>query len=351
MTMQQATNISSLTGGHPERPTRLLLILTRFGLIFVWIVMGAIYEALQPSQFLTVATFKTVFGSQEPLVFLGLPLILTFTIGEFDLSVAGTLGLTGAAFAVLATTGLNVVVAAVVALAIGALIGFFNAFIIVILGVDAIITTLGMSTLLLGLSLAVTGGSAVSGVSQRFGDIANITWFGLPLTFYYGLGLAGLITYILLATPLGRHMTFVGANREVARLAGINVRRIRFGAYIASALICSVGGILLAASVGGFDPSTAQQYLLQAFAAVALGTIVIMPGRFNPLGTLVSIYFLVTGIVGLQLLGFTTWISQVFYGAALIIAVSISKVVREVMARGVLGAMRVRKTKTAREPG
>jgi ribose transport system permease protein len=123
-------------------------------------------------------------------------------------------------------------------------------------------------------------------------------------------------------------MAFVGANREVARLAGVRVARIRIGAYVVSGLICGLGGMLLAAAVGGFDPSSSPSYLLPAFSAAFLGTAAIVPGRFNPLGTFVAIYFLATGILGLQLLGYTGWISHVFYGAALIVAVTVSTVVR-----------------------
>jgi ribose transport system permease protein len=336
MVMQRSIGAGLSAGpGSKQSTSAAEYVLTKFGLIIVWAVMAIIFGFLSPSEFVSVATLKTVFGSQEPLVFLALPLVLTFTVGEFDLSVAGTLGLAASVVTVLAVNdGVNVVVAAALAVAVGAVIGFVNAVLIVKVGVDAIITTLGMSTLLLGLSSEVTGGAPVSGLSARFADISNITFLGLPITFFYGVGLALLIAYILAVTPLGRHMSFVGLNREVSRLAGINVTRIRFGVYVTSGVVCAIGGVLLAASVGGFDPSTSTQYLLPAFAAVALGTVVILPGRFNPIGTLVAIYFLVTGIVGLQILGFTSWISDVFYGAALIVAVTLSHAVRIVANRG-----------------
>ena len=135
-------------------------------------------------------------------------------------------------------------------------------------------------------------------------------------------------------TALGRHMAFVGANREVARLAGVRVARVRMGAYVTSGFLCGLGGMLLAATVGGFDPNSSPTYLLPALSATFLGTAAIKAGRFNPIGTMVAIYFLVTGIVGLELLGYTGWVSDVFYGGALIIAVVISTITR----RRTLGA-------------
>ena len=82
--------------------------------------------------------------------------------------------------------------------------------------------------------------------------------------------------------------------------------------------------MLAAAAVGGFDPTTSQSYLLPTFAATFLGTAILQPGRFNPLGTWIAVFFLATGILGLNLLGFTGWVTSVFYGGVLVLAVTIS---------------------------
>jgi ribose transport system permease protein len=121
---------------------------------------------------------------------------------------------------------------------------------------------------------------------------------------------------------------FVGVSHEVARLGGVNVKRMRFSAYVLSAFICGIGGILLAASIGGNDPEATSLYLLPAFAAVFLGSVIGRHAQYNALGTLAAIYFLVTGIVGLQLFGLVGWIESAFYGAALVAAVSVSHFVR-----------------------
>jgi ribose transport system permease protein len=225
--------------------------------------------------------------------------------------------------------GWSPLTASVAAVAACMAVGALNGFIVVVLGIDAIITTLGMGTFILGITSGFSHSEAVSGLSNSFGNVANtVVALGLPISFFYGLALALFIAYVMRFTALGRHMAFVGANREVARLAGVRVARIRIGAYVTSGLLCGLGGVLLAASVGGFDPNSSPTYLLPALSATFLCTAVIKPGRFNPLGTLVAIYFLVTGIVGLQLLGYTGWVSDVFYGAALVIAVIVSTVTR-----------------------
>ena len=91
-----------------------------------------------------------------------------------------------------------------------------------------------------------------------------------------------------------------------------------------SPLLSGVGAIIEVASIGSYNASGANQYLLSTFAAVFLGTAVFEPGRFNPLGTFVAIYFLETGVLGLQLKSSAIWIEPVFYGAVLVVAVTIS---------------------------
>ncbi len=170
----------------------------------------------------------------------------------------------------------------------------------------------------------MTNLTAVSGLPSSFGTIATQHALGLPLFFWFGVALTLIFAYILHGTPLGRHMTFVGANREVARLAGVRVNRIRFGGFVFAGLLSGLAGVLLAANIGGYDPSSSAESLLPALAATFLGTAIVLPGRLNPVGAWIAVFFLETGIVGLQLLGLTGWISDVFFGGSLVVAVMVS---------------------------
>jgi ribose transport system permease protein len=112
----------------------------------------------------------------------------------------------------------------------------------------------------------------------------------------------------------------------VARLSGVRVARVRFGALVASAGIGGLAGVLYAGTIGGADPSSGASFLLPAYAAAFLGATSIVPGRFNPWGAIVAVYFLVTGVTGLQLLGADSYVQQLFYGGALVLAVVFSQV-------------------------
>ena len=152
--------------------------------------------------------------------------------------------------------------------------------------------------------------------------------FGIPYAFYYALAAALVMWYIFDYTPLGRKLLFVGRGREVARLNGIAVNKGRVGALVMSGVLASGAGILYAGVLGSADPYSGLNFLLPAFAAAFLGATTIQPGRFNPWGTLVAVYFLATGITGLSMLGIPLWVTNVFNGGALIAAVTISQITR-----------------------
>lgn len=294
----------------------------------VWGALIVIYGTSEPAVFLTRGTFRTIFGSQQALVFLSAALLCTVCVGEFvDLSVASIFGMSATMVAVLSGQhGWGVWPASLVAVLAAVACGAVNGLLAVYVGVNTIVVTLGMGTLLLGLSLWMSNLQPVSGLPGGFSDIALHPFLGLPAGFWEGLALMIVFAYVLHLTPLGLHMRFVGDNREVSRLSGVRVNRLRFGAFVVAGLVCGIGGVLSAAATGGFDPNVSQSYLLPTFAATFLGTAVLFPGRFNPLGSLVAIYFLATGILGLQLLGVPAWVSSVFYGGVLVVAVTISTV-------------------------
>lgn len=318
------------TPGDPPTSTKSIAavaaqVSSRGSLIVVWAILFAVFGALRPHSFLTTGTLESIFSSQQALVFLALAVMTVFIVGEFDLSFAATMALAAIVVPTLVSENhMNVWLACAIGLAAAAVVGGANAYIIVGLKVDPIITTLGMYSLVNGISERISNSTTVTFTSPALERVTNGLLFGLPASFYYGIVVAALLAFILNSTPLGRRMIFVGSNRSVARLAGIRVNRIRVGGYVVCALLSAVGGILLVGTVGSFDPSTTSSYLLPALSATFLGTAIIQPGRFNPVGTVIAIYFLATGIVGLQILGFADWISDAFYGAALIIAITIS---------------------------
>jgi ribose transport system permease protein len=229
--------------------------------------------------------------------------------------------------------GWPIELAILVALASGIIVGLVNAFFVVVVGVESIVVTLGTGTLLAGLALEI-GPTTTGGISSSLVTAIRHPIFGVPAVFYYGLLLTALLWYVYSMTPLGRYLYFVGSGRDVARLAGIRVDRLRAGAFVVSGFVSALAGVALAGYLGASDPTVSQGFLLPAFAAAFLGASIISVGRYNPWGSFIAVYFLVTGVTGLELLGYIGWIEQVFYGACLVLAVTFSRLAGREKASG-----------------
>ncbi|WP_273847620.1 ABC transporter permease, partial [Rubrobacter calidifluminis] len=196
--------------------------------------MAGVFAVVEPSRFLSSGTFTTIFGSQTYLVFLTLALFCTLLVGEFvDLSIASVLGLCAVIVPVLVSShGWDPWLACVVAVLAGVFAGAINGFVVVFLGINPIVVTLGMSTFLLGVALFLTDMQLVSMNAEGFGGWVNYGVLGLPLGFWYGAVVVGIVAYVVSFTPLGRYLRAVGSNQEVSRLAGVRVNRLRFGAFV-----------------------------------------------------------------------------------------------------------------------
>ena len=302
----------------------------QFGLIVVWLIMIAVFGYLKPETFLTWPNFSTILGSQAVLVVVALGLLIPLTANDFDLSIAYTMTMSSMLIAVMnVNLGIGIGWAIAAALAAGLVVGLVNGLLITVFRIHSLIVTLGVGTFLHGETLWMSDSMTISGVSPKLIDAVIVKrLFGIPLEFYYAIGIAFIIWYVLEYTAIGRRILFVGRGREVARLSGINTDRVRVACLIASGFLGALAGVLYTGTQGAADPVSGVTYQLPAFAAAFLGSTCIVPGRFNPWGTTVAVYFLVTGITGLVFLGFSSFIQEMFYGGALVIAVTLSQLVR-----------------------
>ena len=318
-------------GGGQSGRTRgqgLHLLLYRYAVVLAFAAFLVGFSILLPRTFFTLGNLRTIVSSQAVLMILALGLTLPLTTGEFDLSIGSMLG--AAAVLTAFFTGqmhwpLAVVIVATVLVGVAA--GVLNGFFVVRIGVNAFIGTLGTSTILTGLTLAVSGGQILDTVAPPLSAFVQHRVFGLQVPVYLAFALSFVLWYVYEHTPLGRNLYFVGEGREAARLVGLRVDRLRFGAFIASGAISALAGVFTAGQLGAADPSVGPSFLLPAYAGAFLGATTIKPGRFNAWGTVVALYLLVTGVTGLELLGASSWVQEMFNGIALLIAVTFARLV------------------------
>lgn len=295
--------------------------------IYVWALLVLVFALWIPDLFLQTSTLKQVLTFQAISAIVALGLILPVAAGAFDLTIAGTLTVSVCFTAWALTNGHGIVVAAGGSILIGIVIGLANSLVVVKLKVDSFIGTLGMSSILIAIAYMITDSSQIvlstSGYAPFF-EFARTELFGLPLSVYYAALIALFFWWILEYTPGGRYLYAVGGNPVASRLAGVRVGRVTMVAFISSGVTSAFAGIVYLATIGTATPDSGSGYLLPAFSAVFLGATQIRPGRVNVPGTLVAIFLLATGVTGLQLAGAPSYVTQLFNGAALIIAVALA---------------------------
>jgi len=307
----------------------------RIGLIYAWALLIAVFLVAKPAVFGSFNIYASILGGQSAVVMLTLALIVPLAAGEFDLSAAAMLALSAMIVAVLnVDMGVPVGLAILAALAVSIVVGTVNALLVIRLGIGSLITTLGMATLLQGIVRWISDSRTIYGISDGLvGAVLKWRIFGIAPSFYYTLILCVVLWYVFTRTPFGMKLLFVGRGPEVARLNGVAVDRVRMGALISSSFIAALAGVIYAGTSGAADPVSGFSLLLPAFAGAFLGSTAITPGRFNPWGSLFGMYFLATGITGLVTIGAPSFVQDLFYGGALIVAVATAQLLRRWRAR------------------
>jgi ribose transport system permease protein len=300
----------------------------RFSGLWVIALFLVVFCLWEPTTFRTLSNLRVVAESQAITGVLTLGLIVSLICGVFDLSVAGNMSLALIVVAWFQSNfHMNAALATVLVVMIGGLIGVLNAIVVTKLHVDAVIGTLGMSSILAAVAFWISqGNDIVSGISLNFSQLGRDTVLTIPLLVFFLAAVALGVWYLLDHTPTGRYFYALGFNANACRLAGVKVVRLQWTGLIISGCLASLAGVLLTMQLGAASYGAGASYLLPAFAAAFLGSTQIKPGRFNVLGTLVALYLLAIGVRGLQLkYPNLPWIPDLFEGLALIIAVALAR--------------------------
>ena len=314
-----------------ESPRRLSGFgITRYSLLMLSVVLVVAFSLWVPQTFLTVATLQFLLNQNSPAMLLALAILVPLSAGVFDLSIGYTMGLGGAITGVLvANHGATAPEAVAAAILVGLVVGSVNGIVVVKLKIDSFIGTLGTGSIIVAVTLAVTNNQQiVLNIPHVLGTMVNASFKGLTIPFFIALFLTISTWYVLEHTALGRYIYATGFNKSTSKLAGVQTDWLRMGAFVWSATLASIAGLLVTGVAGSVDPTVGPSYLLPAFAAVFLGTSFHRWGRFNTMGTVMAVVLLGIAEEGLALTSSPVWTPEVFNGAALIIALGISGIRR-----------------------
>lgn len=312
--------------GESSIGSRATELLGRYGIPLLLLLLLAFFSIAEPESFASWRNYKSILTNQTVVVILALAAMIPLIVGEFDLSVAPVLGLSQMlTVGLTAQQGLPPWLAIVLSLLACAVCGLVNGLAVVVFSVPAFVATLAIGNIVGGLVLWYSAGQTIfQNVPASLTDLARTEVAGIPLPVIYAAVISVGLWVLLSQTAGGRRMYATGGNRAAAELTGIRSRAYVMGAFVASAVLAGIGGAVLGARLGSASPSAGASLLLPAFAGAFLGATTIKPGKYNVVGTVISVYALSVAISGLQQMGAPTWLEPVFNGAALVIAVALS---------------------------
>ncbi|MBN9017935.1 MAG: ABC transporter permease [Rhizobiales bacterium] len=297
--------------------------------LIVLIVVGAL---VSPA-FLTQANITTILTSCAALAMVVLAESLIIITGKFDLSLESTAGFAPAIGALIvlpvASNGfgleLPTIVGLLVVLAIGAIVGFINGFLIVRLQLNAFIVTLAMLIILRGMLVGATKGRTLFDLPDAFYALMIVTFLGIPLAVWLA-ALAFLIAGIVLKYHrLGRALYAIGGNPEAARAAGIRVERVIWGVYILGGVLAAIGGLFITGYVGAISANQGNGMIFTVFAAAVIGGISLDGGKGTMFGALTGVLLL--GVVQnlLTLAQVPSFWIQAIYGTIILGALMVAR--------------------------
>ncbi|MCD8090230.1 MAG: ABC transporter permease [Clostridiales bacterium] len=285
------------------------------------IVMCAVFTAINP-QFFTWRNMLTVFQQMVLNSLLAAGIMFTILTGGIDLSIGCTFAIVGIAVASGCVGGMNPFIAIVIGLLVGAVLGLFNGVLVANLKLQPFIATLGTMSLYRGIAYVVTGGTPVTNVPDSFRNIFNGQIGTTGIRFYVLVMIVVfIIVHIILSkTRTGDYLYAVGGNEEAAKLSGVNVKKTKYIAYIASGVCTAIAGLVMLASLGSAEPTAGIGYETNAIAAAAIGGTSMAGGRGTALGTFVGALMLAVLKVGMVVINVDSFWQYVVTGLIIIVA-------------------------------
>ena len=296
-------------------------IFSKYGIYIVLVAM-IIFFSFASSAFFTS---DNIFNILRQVAVVGIAAVgMTFVMltGGIDLSVGSIIGVSGIVTAQLMVLGVHPVIAIIVALISGIIMGLINAFIINELKVPPLIVTLGMMTSLRGIAYLVTKGLPIFGFSESFTLIGQGYLWIIPVPVII-MALAFIAGYMVLNKfTIGRYIYGVGGNEEASRLSGVNVKKIKYFVYAVSGFLCGLAGVVLLARTNSGQPKAGSSYEMDIITAVVLGGVSISGGEGKITRVIAGV--MIMGILsnGMIITNVGDYVQRVVQGLVLIAAVA-----------------------------
>lgn len=293
------------------------------GLVIMYGIILVAMSLLSP-YFLTQRNFLNLLLASSVMGIIAMFTTMLMVGGGLDLSVGSTVALVGVVISH-GQYAFGVWGAVLLGLLVALLIGLTNGVLVTWVGINPLITTLGMFSVVRGLAFVLSGGLSEPMLDPAFGEIGRGFVAGIPVPVLIFAAVTIACHIVLRYTSYGRAMYAIGGNPIASRLAGLPVRRYRMVAYVLSALSAGVAGVILTSQLGAGAPQAATGLEISVIAAVILGGTSLAGGKGTIPGTLLGVLILGTLNNGMQLLGVSSYYQQIAQGLVLLLAVGLDQ--------------------------
>jgi ribose transport system permease protein len=302
-------------------------VLSKIGPLLALILL-CIFWAFMSENFLTYSNITNILKQVSINCLLAAGMLVVILTGGIDLSVGSILGLSICSMGVALNMGItNSFALLVICLAVGALLGLLNGLMLTVMKLPhPFISTLGMTNAARGLALIITAGIPISGFPKALQFPGYASFNGLPASFFIVIIIFILFHIFLTKTAVGRQIYSIGGNREAARLAGINTKRVLTLVYVISGIMSAFAGIIFIGRLNTAPPLAGTGYELDAIAACIIGGASFSGGKGTIWGTLVGCVMIAVIRNGLNLVRASADLQMVIIGLIIVLAVFVDVV-------------------------
>ena len=261
-------------------------------LVIALVVVYFLGTSISP-EFTSSYNIFTLCTNMGDLALMALPMTLIVLVGEIDLSVASTLAMSSELMGSLYLHHWSLPLAMLVCLIMGAVAGGVNGFLVTRLGLPSLAVTIGTLTLYRGIANLLLGATSVSNFPSSYTTVGTngalgLSWLSWSVLAFVILTIA--VGVMLRLSKLGRSLYAIGLNEEAAFHAGIRVKRIKFGLFVLSGVVCAAVGILYTFELSSAAQNIGIGFELQVVTIVLLGGVSIFGGRGSILGVALAAF-------------------------------------------------------------
>ena len=274
------------------------------------------------STFLTPKNMFNILRQNASNLFLATGMTMVIILGGIDLSVGSVIALSGVVAAgCVVNFGLPEIVGFIAAIAVGAIVGLFNGFIICKTDIPPFIVTLASMNITKGIALVLTGGAPIRCMTDAF-KFPGAGYIGpVPTPVVLMVIIFVIAALMINKTQLGRHIYAVGGNVQAAKFSGISVEKVKFIVYAYTGLMAGIAGVVIASRLYSGQPTAGDGAEMDAIASVVVGGTSMSGGSGRIGGTLIGV--LIIGVLnnGLNLMGVDSNFQYIVKGLVILLAV------------------------------